>query len=93
MDKNRWLEEEHATPIEAHIVQLKLLNHTKNRTPGHMLSNNALCLHSMSSTYYYFLVVVVNFDRFQILLSYTLLLQPPVLMRFCEKSYIPLYIV
>ena len=54
MDKNRRLEEELATPIEAHIVQSKLLNRTKNGTPGHMLSNNALCLHSMSSMYYYF---------------------------------------
>ena len=35
------------------VVWSKLLNHTKNRTPGHMLSNNGLYLHSMHSMCYY----------------------------------------
>ena len=51
--KNRRLENERVTPIEARSPS-KLLNRTKNRTPGHMLSNNGLCLHSMHSMYYYF---------------------------------------
>ena len=33
------------TPIEA-CSPVKLLSRTKNRTLGHMLSNNGLCLHA-----------------------------------------------
>ena len=36
------------------VVRSKLLNHAKNRTSGHMLSNNGLCQCSMRSTCYYF---------------------------------------
>jgi len=41
------------TPIEAD-TSVKIIEPTKNKTPGHMLSNNALCLRSMHSTCYYF---------------------------------------
>ena len=37
----------------------------KNRTPSHVLSKDGLCLHSMRSTYYYFLVLAVNSDWFK----------------------------
>ena len=37
--------EECGTPIESHSL-VKLL---KNRTPGRMLGNNGLCLHTMHS--------------------------------------------
>ena len=47
---NGRLEYEYVTPI----VWSKLLNCAKNRTAGHMLSNNGLSLRSMYSTCYYF---------------------------------------
>ena len=56
--------------------------------PPHLIGGKVKVLYVLL-----FLVLVVNFDQFQILLSYTLLLQPPVPMRSCEKLYIPLYIV
>ena len=49
-----------------------------------MLSNNGLCLHvAVQYMLLVFLVLAVNFDRFQILQSYMLLLKPPVLMHSC----------
>ena len=50
-----------------------------------MLSNIGLCLRAAAC--YYFLVLAVNSDRFQILRSYTLLLKPPVLMCSCLRKW------
>ena len=58
----------------------KLLNCTKNRTSGYMLSNIGACLGVAVQYMLLFLVLAVNSDQFQILQSYTLLLKPPVLM-------------
>ena len=71
--KNGRLQQECVTSI----VQL---NCTKNRPPGHVLSNNGLCLCTAVQYVLLSLVLVVNSDQFQILWSYTLLLKPPVLM-------------
>ena len=62
------------SPVEAQSPG-KLLNRTKNRTPGHML-------HGMQHAQYVllFLALAVNFARSQILQSYTLLLQTPFFM-------------
>ena len=49
----------------------KLLNLNKNRTPGHMVSNNDLCLRSAVQYMLLFLVLAVNSDRFQILHALT----------------------
>ena len=49
--KNGWLEWVCVNPIEAYIAWS---NCSKTRTPGHMLSDNGLCLCSMHSTCYYF---------------------------------------
>ena len=63
-------------------VLSKLLNQTKSRTSGHVLSNNGLCNICLYAAYTHaqymyvllFLVLAVNSDRFQILQSYILLL-------------------
>ena len=41
---------------------VKLLNHTKNRTPSHVLSNNGLCQHKRDVLQV--LVLAVNSDWF-----------------------------
>ena len=48
------------------IVQSKLLNHTKNRTPGHVLSNHGLYLCTAAQYMLLFLVLAVNSNWFQI---------------------------
>ena len=45
-----WCTTDVSRAVAKPVVWSKLLNHTKNRTPGHMLSNNGLYLHSMHST-------------------------------------------
>ena len=52
----------------------------KIETPSYMRSNNGLCQCSMHSRCLLFLELAVNSTRFQILLSYMLLLWPPVVM-------------
>ena len=53
----------------------------KNRTPGHLLNNNGSHLHIQHAQYVLlFFVLVVNFNRFQILQSYMLLIKLPVLI-------------
>ena len=58
-------------------MQSKLLYHTKNKTPSHMLSNKW----HISKQHVTIFSTSGKFDWFQILESYTLLLKPPVLMR------------
>ena len=63
----------------------KLLNHTKNRTHGHILSNNDLCTDNC-------IVCVTSFsiggksNWFQMLQSYTLLLKPPTFTHSCSQG-------
>ena len=48
------------------VVWSKLVNCTKNRTPGHMLNNNGLCQCSMHRASNIFSILAVNSDRFRI---------------------------
>ena len=60
------------TPIEARSL-VKITDHTRNRTLGHMRSNNGLCLQHAQYVLL-FLVLAVNSNQFKILRSDTLLL-------------------
>ena len=61
------------TPIDL-VVWSTLLNHTKNRTPGHMVSNSGLYLYTACAVHVTIFSLVVSSDQFQILQSYMLLL-------------------
>ena len=67
-------------------LESRLLNHTKNRTSGYTLSNTGLYLRAAAQYVLLFLVLAVNYDWFQILQSYTLLLKPPILMHVCSEA-------
>ena len=65
------------TPIEI-AVRSKLLNRTKNRTSGHILSNIAF----VYATCTVCVTMAINSTWIQILRSYMLLFKPAALMHF-----------
>ena len=67
------------TPIEAH-TPVKIIKLTQNKTPGHILSNNALCLRSSAQYMLLFLVLAGNFKFMEL---YTLILKLVILMHSC----------
>ena len=58
------------TPIEAHSP-VKMIEPYEKQNTRQVLSNNDLCLRSMHSMCYYFLVRFNNSERFQILHTLT----------------------